>query len=122
MFDFEKLTIYKKAKLFNSQIRSFINSTSLDRTTKDQLRRASFSIVLNIAEGSGRFTKPDRRNFFVIARSSAFECIAILDVLRDEEILNQIEYERFYSNAEEVSKILFAMINNLSVKTYTKSE
>ncbi len=116
MFDFEKLTIYKKAKLFNSQIRSFINSTPLDRTTKDQLRRASFSIVLNIAEGSGRFSKPDRRNFFVIARSSAFECVAILDVLKDEEVINQIEFETFYTNIEEISKILFAMIKNLSAK------
>lgn len=116
MFDFEKLTIYKKAKVFNSNIRSFINSSPLDRTTKDQLRRASFSIVLNIAEGSGRFSNRDRRNFFVIARSSAFECIAILDVLRDEEVLDQIEFETFYANAEEVSKILFAMIKNLSVK------
>ncbi|XOV66584.1 MAG: four helix bundle protein [Fluviicola sp.] len=116
MFDFEKLTIYKKAKLFNSQIRSFINSTPLDRTTKDQLRRASFSIVLNIAEGSGRFSNRDRRYFFVVARSSAFECVAILDVLRDEKILDQIEFENFYTKAEEVSKILFAMIKNLSAK------
>lgn len=52
----------------------------------------------------------------MIARSSAFECIAILDVLRDEEVLDQIEFETFYANAEEVSKILFAMIKNLSVK------
>lgn len=95
MFDFEKLTIYKKAKLFNSQIRSFINSTPLDRTTKDQLRRASLSIVLNIAEGSGRFSNPDRRNFYVIARSSAFECVAILDVLKDEEVLNQIFLDKY---------------------------
>ncbi|MCR9171316.1 MAG: four helix bundle protein [bacterium] len=116
MFDFEKLTIYKKAKLFNSQIRSFIDSTPLDRTTKDQLRRASFSIVLNIAEGSGRFTNPDRRNFFVIARSSAFECVAILDILKDEQTLDQTQYENFYTNAEEISKILFALIKNLSVK------
>ena len=63
MFDFEKLDIYKKAKKFNTDVRNFIKSTKLDSTTKDQLRRASFSIVLNIAEGSGRFSKADRRNF-----------------------------------------------------------
>ncbi len=116
MFDFEKLIIYDKAKLFNSEIRSFINATPLDRTTKDQLRRASFSIVLNIAEGSGRFSKPDRRNFFVIARSSAFECVAILDVLYDEGTLHQNNFQKFYNSAEEISKILFAMISKLSVK------
>jgi hypothetical protein len=53
MFDFEKLEVYKKAKLFNAEIRSFISSNRLDPTTKDKLRRASFSIVLNLAEGLG---------------------------------------------------------------------
>lgn len=65
MFDFEKLEIYKKAKFFNPEIRQLIKSTRLDPITKDQLRRASFSVVLNIAEGSGRFTKPYRRNFLL---------------------------------------------------------
>jgi four helix bundle protein len=114
MFDFEKLDIYKKAKFFNSEIRQFIKLTKLDPTTKDQLRRASFSIVLNIAEGSGRFTKPDRKNFFIISRSSIFECIAILDVLKDEEVLEDNQYQKFYFQAEEISKMLYAMIKNLS--------
>ncbi|MBL7888776.1 MAG: four helix bundle protein [Bacteroidia bacterium] len=114
MFDFEKLDIYKKAKSFNSEIRSFIKATKLDPTTKDQLRRASFSIVLNIAEGTGRFSNADRRNFYIISRSSVFECIAILDVLKDENILEEHKYSEFYKNGEEISKMLFSMIKNLS--------
>lgn len=46
MFDFEKLNVYKKANVFNSGIREFIKQTRLDPTTRDQLRRAGFSIVL----------------------------------------------------------------------------
>lgn len=114
MFDFEKLVVYAKAKEFNSDTWKFIKSTRLDSTTKDQLRRASFSIVLNIAEGSGRFSKADRKNFFVISRSSIFECIAIFDVLRDESIMKDELFHRFYSKGEELSKILFRMIQNLS--------
>ena len=114
MFDFEKLDIYKKTKCFNSDIRRLIKSTKLDPTTKDQLRRASFSIVLNIAEGSGRFSKADRRNFYVISRSSIFECIAILDVLKDETILDENQFESLYLQAEVISKMLYAMIKNLS--------
>lgn len=38
MFDFEKLDVYKKAKIFNSVIRDFIKSTRLDSTTRDQLK------------------------------------------------------------------------------------
>jgi four helix bundle protein len=116
MFDFENLIVYKKAKTFNTAIREFIKTKNLDRTTTDQLRRAAFSVVLNLAEGSGRFSKPDRRNFFIIARSSVFECVAILDVLKDESMVDEITFRGFYNNGDELSRILFAMIKNLEKK------
>jgi four helix bundle protein len=115
MFDFEKLDIYQKAKVFNSITYNYIiKSNVLDRTTKDQLRRASFSIMLNIAEGSGRFSKPDRRNFYVIAKGSIFECVAIFDFLRTEKILTEELHNDFYLRSEELSKMIYAMIKNLS--------
>jgi len=114
MFDFERLEVYKKAKIFNSEIRTFILSIKLDTTTKGQLRRAFFSIVLNLAEGSGRFSKPDRRNFYVISRSSIFECVAILDILKDEDSISIELFQSLYEKADELSRILYAMIKNLS--------
>ena len=51
MFDFENLEVYKKAKAFNTEINSsIIRNKNLDGVVKNQLRRASLSIVLNIAE------------------------------------------------------------------------
>ena len=94
MFDFEKLQVYSKAKSFNAGIRHFLKEVKTDRECKDQLRRAAFSIVNNLAEGSGRFTNPDRRNFYVISRSSLFECIAILDVLKDEGAIEEKQFNR----------------------------
>ena len=47
----------------------------------NQLDRASTSIPLNIAEGNGKYTAADRCRFFDIARGSALECAACLDVL-----------------------------------------
>ena len=47
---------------------------------RDQLRRASSSTVLNVAEACGK-TGADRRRFFLIARGSACEAAAALDVL-----------------------------------------
>ena len=120
MFDFEKLSIYQKAKSYNKKVNHFLKATKLDRTTNDQLRRASFSIMLNIAEGTGRFTKPDRRNFYIIARGSAFECVAIFDYLKDIEIINEEQFQVFYSDLEELSKMLFAMIKNLITVIKTK--
>jgi len=59
MFDFQKLEVYKKDKLFYSDCIIIIESSDLGRTPSNQLSRASFSIVLNMAEGSGRFGKKD---------------------------------------------------------------
>ena len=46
----------------------------------DQLRRASISIPLHIAEAAGKVGEADRARFYAIARGSALECGAILDV------------------------------------------
>ncbi len=52
------------------------------RHARDQLLRASSANPLNIAEGNGKATAPDRRRYFQIARGSALECVAIQDVLQ----------------------------------------
>jgi four helix bundle protein len=113
MFDFEKLEVYSKSKKLNEAITSILSIIKTDKVTYDQLRRASFSIMLNIAEGSGRFTKPDKRNFYIIARGSVFECVAIFDYLRDQKTLNESEFNIFYASFEEISKMLYALIKNL---------
>ena len=56
MFDFEKRDVYIKANTYNKSVTAFLLSKKLDCMTNDQLRSASFSIMLNIAEGFGRFT------------------------------------------------------------------
>ena len=47
----------------------------------DQLDRASISVPLNVAEGSGRTTPRERARHYTIARGSAVECLACLDLL-----------------------------------------
>jgi len=88
MFDFQKLDVYQKAKDFGKEVTRLLSNKSFDKVTNDQLRRASFSIMLNIAEGSSRFSNRDRKNFLIIARGSAFECVAILEYLYEMNELN----------------------------------
>jgi four helix bundle protein len=114
MFDFEKLEVYTKAKNFNLEIKKeILSSEKLERVSRDQLRRASMSIVLNIAEGTSRFSDADKRNFYVISRGSVFECVAIFDLLNSEEVLLTEKFKSFYAKAEEISKMLYSMIRNL---------
>ena len=115
MFDFEKLEVYRKAKQLNIEISGFLESeTQISRNKKDQLERAAFSIMLNIAEGSGRFTSKDKRNFYVISRGSVFECVAIFDFLLAKNIIELQTYSEYYFSLEELSKMLLAMIKKLS--------
>ncbi len=113
-FDFEKLEGYQKAKEYNNKIRGeFLGLAEIDRVSKDQLRRAALSILLNIAEGTSRFTDASKRNFYVISRGSVFETIALLDSLQFEKTISAEKYQQFYQKGEELSKMLYALIKRL---------
>jgi four helix bundle protein len=115
MFEFEKLIVYQKAKAFDQNvILSICSNLSVDKVILSQLKRASLSIPLNIAEGTGRYSNADRRNFYVVARGSAYECVAIFDILKDRKNISLDLYNEFYKKAEELSMMLFAMIKKLS--------
>jgi len=114
LFDFQKLDVYKKATAFHLDSKKIMLNNNLDRYVKDQFGRASFSIILYVAEGSAKFSKPDRKNYFVTSRGSVFECVAILDIFSKQGIIDELELEKLMLKADELSKILFAMIKNLS--------
>jgi four helix bundle protein len=80
-FDHEKLDVYREAIAFYGWVGRFIAAISAKAAAKDQLDRASTSIPLNIAEGNGKFSAKDRARFLEMARGSALECAACLDVL-----------------------------------------
>jgi four helix bundle protein len=115
LFDFQKLEVYKKAQSFHMNCKSILKLTKAERYVADQLTRASYSIVLNIAEGSGRASAADRRNFFTIARASVYECVAISDMLIQEKQISGEQYLKHMEQASEISKMLFVMIRNLKV-------
>jgi four helix bundle protein len=80
-FDHEKLDVYREAIAFCGWVGELLPAMSSKAAAKDQLDRASTSIPLNIAEGNGKFSSKDRARFFEVARGSALECAACLDVL-----------------------------------------
>ena len=56
---------------------------------RDQLKRASISIPLNIGEGAGKRTKADCNRYFTSARGSAMECGAVIDDCRKLDIVDE---------------------------------
>ena len=80
LLDAEKLDCYRVALEFQAMVGQLVPKRGYAEL-RDQLDRASNSIVLNIAEGCGRRSPPDKGRFYAMARGSATECVAILDLL-----------------------------------------
>ena len=113
MFDFENLEVYKKAKELHIEVFDFLNSNhNIDAYINSQLKRASISMIINIAEGSGRYSNKDKRNFYIISRSSVYECVALFDILLTKKQIGHAEYEMYYKKFEEISKMLFGLIKS----------
>ena len=110
MFDFQKLIVYQRSIEFYTKIsKEIFKKNLIDKIPKDQLKRASMSITLNIAEGTSRFSKADRRHFYTIARGSLYECIAVLDLLKEDALIDEALRLNLSSTGEEISKMLYAM-------------
>ena len=77
----ESLDVYQLGLKFHLGVMDLLQKRS-SPTLREQLERASTRIILNVAEGAGRRTTPDRRRHFVIAQGSTYEYAAILDILR----------------------------------------
>jgi four helix bundle protein len=99
-FDHERLDVYQVAIEFISEADLTISTIPPGHASlADQLRRAATSICLNIAEGSGEFSPKEKARLYRIAKRSATECAAILDVVRirlpadslDEEVCEQLD-------------------------------
>ena len=91
-FDHEKLDVYQVSIEFTTcSFELCKNLSGLHRSARDQLLRASQSVPLNIAEGNGKRSLPDRKRYFEIARGSAFECAALMDVLQKTEAISNDE-------------------------------
>ena len=90
-FDHEKLDVYQDAIGFVSWVDALLEGIPKSLAVYNQLDRASTSIPLNIAEGNGKYTAADRCRFFDIARGSALECAACLDVLVAKKRIDSAE-------------------------------
>ena len=109
-FDHEKLDVYRESIAFCGWVGEFIAAISAKAAAKDQLDRASTSLPLNIAEGNGKFSTVDRARFLEIARGSALECAACLDVLA---VRKPVAGERILPAKERLVRIVNMLMGML---------
>lgn len=113
-FTFERLIVYQESVDFADQILAATEQFPRGyRFLADQLNRASVSIAANIAEGNGRFTKPDRKHFFGIARGSIQECVPLLDLSQRRSLIEHNSHRLFRQQLEELGKMISGLISGL---------
>jgi four helix bundle protein len=109
-FDYEKLDVCQESVSFCGWVGDLLNEISGKAAAKDQLDRASTSLPLNIADGNGKFSDVDRSRFLEIARGSALECAASLDVL---VVRKFIARERIVPAKERLVRIINMLMGML---------
>jgi four helix bundle protein len=113
-FMFEKLEVYQRAVDFADAIAALTEGFPRGYGFLiDQLNRAALSIATNLAEGNGRFTVPDRRNFFTIARGSAQECVPLLEIARRRGFVDEPAALALNERLEVIAKMISGLINGL---------
>lgn len=111
MFDFQKLDVYQKARRMHKKVTQFLmKCKEVSPRLRDQLSRASLSVMLLIAEGAGRFTDADKKYFYTQSRASVFETVACLEACLDLGYLPESGFKEFNEEYENISKMLFGLI------------
>lgn len=109
-FDHERLDVYTAAVDFVALAHGILsNLPTGNGDLADQLRRAATSVVLNIAEGAGEFSKAEKARFYRIARRSGTECAAVLDIALRLELATRAQCEP----ARELLFRIVSMLTNL---------
>ena len=113
-FMFENLEVYQKAVDFTDRAVGLTEQFPRGYGfLADQLNRASLSIATNLAEGNGRFTKADRKHFFVIARGSVQECVPLLEIARRKGLIVDEDHGTMRHELEVMAKMTSGLIKGI---------
>jgi four helix bundle protein len=80
---------------------------------RDQLARASLSIVNNIAEGAGKFSSADKRRYYLTALGSCTESAAMLDVCLRRSLVSEDVHRRGKDLLDRIAAMLVKLAKNL---------
>ena len=116
LFSFEKLKVYEVAQTLVKEIytlqKNFPNEERYG--LGDQVRRASVSIVANIAEGGGRTSSKEKIHFIEIAFGSMTEVFCELQLACDLGYIPHKNFEDLRPLFQETAKLLSGLRNSLS--------
>ena len=109
---FEDILVWQKAKDLTLKVYSLFLENR-DFGFRDQLQRASVSIMNNIAEGFERQTPKEFRQFLYIARGSCAELKSMLFLAVELSYLDKNQFDSLMDDSVEISKMLTGLIRSI---------
>ena len=118
---FEDIQAWQKARELTQHIYTVSNDGLFARDfgLRDQIRRASVSIMSNIAEGFERGSNKEFIQFLYIAKGSAGEVRAQLYVASDQQFIDRETFTNLSNLSTEICRMLAGLINHLSNSDFT---
>ncbi|HWA93787.1 MAG TPA: four helix bundle protein [Terracidiphilus sp.] len=116
---FRELTVWKRAIELAVSIYRLTQSFPKEELygMTSQLRRSAVSVPSNIAEGQGRLTSGEFRQFLGIARGSNFELQTQLEIARELQFGSRDELDRSEALSHEVGKMIFAILDKVESRS-----
>ena len=115
---FENLDVYQKAVNLAETIITLTEDFPRGYYfLSDQLNRAALSVSANLAEGNGRFTKNDRKHFFIIARGSVQECVPLVEIAKRKNLIHETRCAELKNQLEIIAKMISGLINGLDKRS-----
>jgi four helix bundle protein len=115
-FKFEKLLVWQRAvdlsDLIDKLTKKFPKEEMYVLTS--QIKRASDSVSLNIAEGSTGQTNPEFKRFLGYALRSNIEVVACIHLAKRRKYLSDEEFDKIYKMCEEILVMINSLRNSLT--------
>jgi len=112
---FEELKVWQEARslTLEAYLRTSHSPFNRDMSLKDQLRRASSSIMLNIAEGFDAGSNQQFIQFLFFALRSCSEVQSILYIAIDNNYLKRSEFSSLYESSQKIRMLCYGLIKYL---------
>jgi len=82
----------------------------------EQIESASSSVSQNIAEGKGRYSAKEMRQFLYYSRGSLYETVTLLNLFALRKWITNNQLDELEAEAIEIGKMLNGLINSIKVK------
>jgi len=110
---FEDIVAWQKTRVLTLNLYTLFKENR-DYSFRDQIQRASISIMNNIAEGYGRGSDLDFKRFLYIANGSCCEVKSMLYLAKDLQYITKSDFDDLFAKTDEIGRILNGLIKSLS--------